>query len=147
MDKGIYCLVFSNNPCTIQVGSLGPRDFPRGWHAYIGSALGHGGFSRVSRHIRLFSSGSGKRHWHIDYLLTNQGFSLHCAVCAPTASPLECNLARAIGGIPVPHFGSSDCRCPSHLFYFDTNPRDRITSGAVSLGLVPFITTINTLER
>ena len=146
MDKGIYCLAFSNDPCTVQVGSLGPTDFPRGWHVYIGSALGHGGLSRVFRHFRLFSSGSGTRHWHVDYLLTNRGFSLHYAVCARTASPLECDLARTIGGIPVPHFGCSDCKCLSHLFYFDTNPRDSITSAAISLGLIPVIATINTLE-
>jgi hypothetical protein len=24
--------------------------------------------------------------------------------------------------VPVPHFGSSDCKCPSHLFAFNSRP-------------------------
>jgi sugar fermentation stimulation protein A len=38
---------------------------------------------------------------------------------------LECDLAAelaALGGEPVPRFGSSDCKCESHLYYFKRPP-------------------------
>jgi Uri superfamily endonuclease len=147
MEKGVYCLVLANESCRIRVGSLGAIDFPPGWYVYSGSALGPGGLSRVSRHFRLFSSRSGKIRWHIDYLLTNPGFSLRYAVCARSAIPLECEIARGIGGNPVSHFGSSDCHCLSHLHYFGTDPHDRVTGCFDALGLPPCIATINTVER
>jgi Uri superfamily endonuclease len=147
MDKGIYCLVLANDACRVQIGALGDLDFPGGWHVYTGSALGPRGLLRVSRHFRFSSSGSAKKRWHIDYLLKEPGFYLRYAVCARTTKPLECDLARALGGIPVLRFGCSDCRCLSHLFYFQDDPRSGITSAFVSLDLVPVIATINTVER
>jgi Uri superfamily endonuclease len=147
MDKGVYCLVLANESCTVRVGSLGYIDFRGGWHVYSGSALGPGGLSRVSRHFGLFSSRSGKVRWHIDYLLTNPGFTLRYAVCSPTTIPLECAIANSIGGEPVPHFGSSDCHCLSHLHYFGADPREMVTGRFDSLGLLPDIVTINTVER
>jgi Uri superfamily endonuclease len=146
MEKGVYCLVLANESCRIRVGSLGAIDFPCGWHVYSGSALGPGGLSRVSRHFRLFSSRSGKIRWHIDYLLTNPGFSLQYAVCAHTTNPLECDIANSFGGEPVPHFGSSDCHCLSHLHYFCADPCDTVAGCFNSLGLQPGIVTINTVE-
>lgn len=35
---------------TIDVGALGDREFPAGAYAYVGSAFGPGGFTRVDRH-------------------------------------------------------------------------------------------------
>ncbi|HTY15927.1 MAG TPA: GIY-YIG nuclease family protein [Methanoregulaceae archaeon] len=147
MEKGVYCLVLRSVPCRVKVGSLGDIDFPAGWVVYTGSAMGLGGLSRVSRHCRLYSSLTGKIRWHIDYLLTDPGFILCCVISAPTAIPLECNIARTIGGRPVPHLGSSDCHCPSHLHYFRTDPCDRVAGCFRSFGLDPDIVTINTVER
>ncbi|HVP93683.1 MAG TPA: GIY-YIG nuclease family protein [Methanoregulaceae archaeon] len=147
MDKGVYCLVLANESCRIPVGALGTIGFSRGWHVYTGSALGPGGLLRVSRHFRLSSTWIGKKRWHIDYLLTDPGFSLRYAVCARTTGPLECVLAEAVGGKPVPHFGCSDCHCRSHLFYFDTDPLERVIDCFDSVGLAPGIATINTVER
>jgi Uri superfamily endonuclease len=146
MEKGVYCLVMSHGPCRIHAGALGDLNFIDGWHVYTGSALGPGGLSRVSRHIRLARGQGGKKHWHIDYLLTNPSIALRYVICAKTVIRLECNLARSLGGIPVPGFGSGDCVCRSHLFFFDNNPEGTIFSAIQSLGLDPIIATLNTLE-
>jgi len=147
MDKGVYCLVFANDSRRIQIGALGIIDFPGGWHVYTGSALGPGGLQRVSRHFRLFSCGSGKKRWHIDYLLTDSGFSLRYAICASTTDPRECEIARTVGGVPVPRFGCSDCHCRSHLFSFADDPGRRVNDSFKSVGLLPRIVTLNTIER
>jgi len=146
MEKGVYCLVLFNGPCTIRVGALGNLAFPGGWHVYTGSAMGPGGLARVQRHIRLAESRSQTRRWHIDYLLGDVGICLLSAMYAPTTRTVECELAQAIGGIPVRGFGCSDCHCSSHLFYFDSDPVRTITRAMVSVGLDPVIATINTKQ-
>ncbi|MDJ0944186.1 MAG: GIY-YIG nuclease family protein [Kiloniellales bacterium] len=92
-----------------RLGGLAP-----GLYAYCGSAYGPGGLgARLARHLR-----SAKRpRWHIDRL-TAAG-----RVVAVYAQPggSECELLGALRtepetSIPLPGFGSSDCRrCPAHL--------------------------------
>ena len=146
MEKGVYCLVLFNDPCTIRVGALGYLTFPGGWHVYTGSAQGSGGLKRVQRHIRLAASRKKTERWHIDYLLGNEEMTLLSVICAYVAWPAECALANAIGGIPVRGFGCSDCHCLSHLFYFKSDPIDVNTGAMGSIGLDPVITTINTKQ-
>jgi Uri superfamily endonuclease len=145
MEKGIYCLVLSLGHSVIKVGALGECEFRTGWHIYTGSAQGPGGLSRVARHIRLARCRSGTPRWHIDYLLQDPGCILNYAVCARTARPLECDLARALKGEPIPGFGCSDCHCLSHLFYFNKNPENEIINAMRSLGLGQVIARINTI--
>lgn len=85
-----------------------------GWYIYAGSARGPGGIAaRLGRHL----DGTGKRRWHID-ALTMTG-----AARAGFAYPgsHECGLVTRLFAsgaftIPLPGFGSSDCRqCASHL--------------------------------
>lgn len=135
MDKGIYCLVFANRAREIRVGALGVRAFADGWHVYIGSALGSGGLARAERHIHLSRERNRPPRWHVDYLLLDPGFSLTAVVSAPTGMPLECDLARAVGGEAVPGFGCSDCFCISHLFYRLENPTEELIAAFCSLGL------------
>ena len=116
MDKGVYALIFRNRRCRIGVGCLGEIPFRKGWHVYIGSARGPGGFARVRRHLRLSEARDRPPRWHVDYLLVSPGFTLRQVVCGPSRRDLECALARAMEGGGVPHFGSSDCSCPSHLY-------------------------------
>lgn len=54
-EKGVYCLVFENRGCVVEVGKKGTFSFPEGFHIYVGgSALGSGGgMKRVKRHIEL----------------------------------------------------------------------------------------------
>jgi Uri superfamily endonuclease len=144
MYKGTYCLILYNRGTTLTVGSLGSVTFPCGWYVYVGSAQGPGGLSRVSRHIRVASQKSASPKWHIDYLLVHPDVTLNTAVCAESGNRYtECLLATILGGNPVAKFGSSDCHCHSHLFYFDSNPEKKVISAFSSLSLSASIKTIN----
>jgi Uri superfamily endonuclease len=91
------------------VGRIGP-----GRLIYCGSARGPGGINaRLTRHLRR----DKKQHWHVDHL-TARG---RVTAAAAFLDGSECELvprALALPGadVPVPGFGSSDCRaCASHL--------------------------------
>lgn len=142
MDKGIYCLVFNNPACTVQVGALGPVSFRRGWHVYVGSALGSGGLARLARHVSLSIAKDKQPKWHVDYLSCSDYFGLRYTVHARTLDRLECRLADALGGPFIPAFGCSDCTCTSHLFFRRKNPHDEIISAFARLGLVAVTTTM-----
>jgi Uri superfamily endonuclease len=142
MDKGVYCLVFKNPSCCLTIGGIGPRVFGEGWHVYVGSALGSGGLKRVCRHIRLSRERDRVPRWHVDRLLLSDRFALEAVVCARTEAAVECALASALGGPYIPGFGSSDCRCPSHLLFRDHPPVAGIIRTMAALGLVGTSTTI-----
>ena len=142
MDKGIYCLIFHNPACSLYTGALGRIPFEAGWHIYVGSALGSGGLQRLERHVGLAADHNRNPKWHVDYLLTDSQFQLSAAVFAFTTDKLECKLASALGGSSVARFGCSDCRCHSHLFFRDCDPREEITMAFRELGLEPSIKTI-----
>lgn len=146
MDKGIYCLVFKNPACTVRVGALGPVTFRRGWHIYVGSALGSGGLARLSRHVSLSHAKDKQPKWHIDYLSCSDCFDLRYTVHALTDDRLECRLAETLGEPSVPAFGCSDCLCPSHFFSRQKNPHDEIVAAFNHLGLVAVTTTIMNRE-
>jgi Uri superfamily endonuclease len=135
MDKGIYCLVFRNPSCTVRVGALGEIPFRKGWHIYVGSALGSGGLARLERHVALSRNRDRRPKWHVDWLSTSPSFSLRYTHHAVTEERLECRLAEAFGGEYVAGFGCSDCGCPSHLFYRCRNPLREIDAAFRSLGL------------
>ena len=110
--KGSYILLISlAEGGTIKAGSLPPSYFPAGSYTYVGSAMS--GFKpRLKRHLRA----EKKRHWHIDYLLERA--SITGIILCQTGDRVECVIAQALSRQfeGVPGFGSSDCRCPSHLF-------------------------------
>ncbi|RLC44273.1 MAG: hypothetical protein DRH44_02855 [Candidatus Coatesbacteria bacterium] len=86
-----------------------------GFYIYIGSAMATLS-GRVSRYIR----GPENIHWHIDRLLLYS--KVNKIVAVPSDRRLECRVAQFIGGIlgwssGVAGFGSTDCGCPSHLFF------------------------------
>ncbi|MFP3869309.1 MAG: GIY-YIG nuclease family protein [Syntrophobacteria bacterium] len=120
MTPGTYCLVMKmERPCTIQIGKLGQGFFPAGYYVYVGSAL-QGLEQRLARH----SSPGKKRHWHIDYFLEYATIVNTRAIIS--TARLECHISnqmRTISqGIPMKGFGSSDCHCQSHLYYFSNTP-------------------------
>lgn len=82
-----------------------------GRYLYAGSARGPGGLrARVGRHFRR----EKPLRWHVDRLTT--AGRMAGAWCEPGGD--ECALVAALAGlpVPVPGFGSSDCRaCASHL--------------------------------
>ena len=111
--RGSYILLIRLSEAeTISPGSLAEVHFPCGYYAYVGSALG-GLESRLKRHL----SRDKKQHWHIDYLLPKAAIT--DIIIGETADRVECAIARALGSQfgAIPDFGSSDCHCPSHLFF------------------------------
>src|SRR5438067_2409375 len=99
----------------LAVGRLGKFDFPAGRYLYTGSALG-GLRRRVERHCRPEKT----LRWHIDYLL--QHARIEAVEMFPTEERCECALNREMLARPgarvvAPRFGSSDCRCATHLVY------------------------------
>jgi sugar fermentation stimulation protein A len=111
--KGTYILLIEiPRGVRMKIGALGALEFPRGFYAYCGSAMGGLGV-RINRHLRRRK----KIWWHIDYLL-EEG-RVKSVIYAPTHERLECQLAQKLEKVfhSFPGFGSSDCRCPSHLFF------------------------------
>ncbi|MCL4459686.1 MAG: GIY-YIG nuclease family protein [Chloroflexi bacterium] len=119
--KGTYNLLLHlGEERQLTIGRLGRFRFEPGYYVYSGSALA-GLTSRLERHRRL----SKKPHWHIDYLLPWVTLDEVWVVSSPER--LECICSRLLcrlsgASIAVPGFGSSDCRCPSHLVYFSSPP-------------------------
>lgn len=138
-QKGVYCLIFENHECALQVGKKGEFSFKRGYHIYVGSALGPGGLKRMQRHIRLSRDKDKNPKWHVDYLHFCSAFRLVSAVCAATPERLECLLAGAIGGSCVPGFGCTDCKCRSHLFSREKYPLSDLSGAFEGLWLRPFV--------
>jgi Uri superfamily endonuclease len=122
--KGTYILIiFLKNQEQINIGSLGKILFKNGYYFYIGSAMGNIGsttlINRVKRHI--IPTEQKKLHWHIDHLLTNRNSKIIKVYLVPSSSKLECLLAQELLRISdeyIEKFGSSDCKCISHCFYF-----------------------------
>ena len=121
--KGSYILVvYVSKDIYIKIGVLGNILFSEGYYLYTGSALGNSGSStlsnRVTRHLSLMKK---KLHWHIDYLLNNPFSILYCLYLIPTNQNYECIIANELLDISegyIQKFGSSDCKCKSHLVYF-----------------------------
>jgi len=122
--KGSYILViFLKANSIIKIGSLGRISFPNGYYLYVGSGMGNFGsttlINRIKRH--LLNSDQKKLHWHIDYLLKNTNSIITQLYLIPSLKYLECIIAQELGEISedkIKNFGSSDCKCKSHLFYF-----------------------------
>lgn len=123
-DRGIYILeLMLESDTVLKVGKLGAVSFQAGFYLYAGSAKRNLS-KRTARHLRRERK---KLHWHIDYL--REAAEKAAVYPIYTADEAECELAGRIGklgGIPVPRFGSSDCRCHSHLFYFRNPPEKTV---------------------
>lgn len=137
---GTYALILrATGRQTVQVGRLGRLAMQPGFYVYVGSALGSGGLkARVGHHLRPVK----RLHWHIDYLRRET----ECVAIwyAYGTVRQECAWAGAFSGligseVSLRGFGSSDCRCPAHLSFFDRMPlrhifRDMIGAGSVRPG-------------
>ncbi len=111
--KGSYILLIKlNDEKLIQVGKLGKIFFEKGYYAYIGSALNNLE-KRIQRHLKE----DKKIHWHIDYFLKNG--KITDVFYKENIFREECSIADKFKEIFtfIPHFGCSDCKCKSHLFY------------------------------
>ena len=103
----------------ITVGSMGTLFFKKGVYAYVGSGK-KGLMKRIMRHIKR----EKKKRWHIDYLLEKGEVFL-----VKLTSLSECEMARRfMENFPsVKGFGSSDCKCTSHLFYLGKTGKEVLT--------------------
>ncbi len=117
--KGSYLLLLqTKRKCIITAGKLGKFQVSPGFYVYCGSAFGPGGLeARIGRHLRE----EKKLRWHIDYL---RAVVENASAYFQENENVECRYAKALmqsgGSIPLKGFGSSDCRCESHLIYFPT---------------------------
>ena len=117
---GIYKLVIDlSKDKEIKIGKLGTFIFPKGFYIYTGSAQ-NGLENRINRHL----SSNKKFHWHIDYLLA---YAKVIKVIRYVGSKDECKLNSVTGQSAdatriVKKFGSSDCNCATHLYYFKNIP-------------------------
>lgn len=130
--KGAYVLVTElKKNSKIMIGKLGVIDFPKGYYCYIGSALGKSMNlkNRIGRHKKLNKEKSGKLHWHIDYFLTNQSAKIIQIDKINSDERIECKISQMFEKTSkdsVHGFGCSDCKCRSHLYYFDDNSYEKI---------------------
>jgi len=119
-DKGVYLLVLILNANQrILAGKLKQTEFDPGIYLYIGSAR-NGLSGRIARHLRK----EKKIFWHIDYFLqkakikeiwVRNDYFDECQTLSEAKSSLKNSC------FPLKKFGSSDCRCPSHLIYLLEN--------------------------
>jgi len=126
-NHGVYALIL-HIACDrmIRIGKLGDQRFKRGYYVYVGSASAPGGLAaRVGYHVKK----ADRPHWHIDYLkevaeIREVWFSRS----KPVMEHVWAGAAQRISGMhtPVKGFGSSDCRCLSHLAYFSRKPNCRL---------------------
>lgn len=122
-EPGTYALILrSSRSERLQIGRLGILEQEPGYYIYVGSAFGPGGlWARTRRHRRKI----GASHWHIDYLKP----WLDLREIWYTHDPVrrEHQWAKALltvpeSSVPLPGFGSSDCRCGTHLVHFSSAP-------------------------
>jgi Uri superfamily endonuclease len=120
---GTYTLVLNSSIAKpVKIGKLGTIFLNPGFYVYVGSAFGPGGLkARITHHF----NDSGRPHWHLDYL-------------RPSLRPCEiwytydqirrehqwAKIHAQTRGVclPLPGFGSSDCGCLSHLFFYRSKP-------------------------
>ncbi|MGQ9472635.1 MAG: GIY-YIG nuclease family protein [Candidatus Caldatribacteriaceae bacterium] len=108
-----FLYIFLEEMVSLPIGKKGVLPFSRGFYLYVGRSKRRV-FSRLLRHLQK----EKRCHWHIDFLLQKAkvlGVILW-------EGDEECYLASFLRHHPlimssVFGFGSSDCRCPSHLFF------------------------------
>jgi Uri superfamily endonuclease len=107
-EGGTYVLLFEiQTPLENRLGRF------HGHYCYVGSAFGPGGLrARVTRHLRK----DKPIQWHMDLLTGGDSFRALSVNVTPERT--ECSLAQRLSTSLEGHpdFGSSDCRCRTHLF-------------------------------
>ena len=120
---GTYALIFSAaQKDQLAVGKIGTLRLQPGFYVYVGSAFGPGG---LKARIRHHSRRAAHPHWHIDYLSSALELKEIWYTCDPVHR--EHQWATIISNTrgssaPLAGFGSSDCRCNTHLSFFKSKP-------------------------
>ncbi len=113
----------------VVIGRLGCFDFAAGYYLYVGSAFGSGGLAARLRHHQRRNK--PHPHWHVDYLRAQAHLCEIWSVSYP--QPLEdqwCQTLLCQHWLqqPIPRFGASDTRNPTHLFYTPRMPTPALLS-------------------
>jgi len=120
--SGIYYIILWNNKDrVIECGSLGNLKFKKGYYIYSGS-----GKTNIFKRIEHHRKKKNKKHWHMDYITAEMKAAADIPII--TDKYTECSLAEILAGNqgePVKNFGSTDCKCFSHLHYFEDNPLEK----------------------
>jgi Uri superfamily endonuclease len=118
MNSGSYQIFIKlKKKSIIKIGALGEFTFKKGIYIYTGSAMRNLS-QRIERHKRKDLK---KIRWHIDYVLACENAEIIDIKIYPSSVREECKrnqklLTRKNTFIPIPGFGSSDCRtCKAHL--------------------------------
>jgi Uri superfamily endonuclease len=112
--KGVYVLIIQvDEDIDVNVGALGRLTFKKGLYAYVGSAQ-----NKLEQRVKRHLGKEKRRFWHVDYLLDDDATKVVEVFYEQADKTEECAIAGVIGerGEPIDGFGSSDCRCKSHLF-------------------------------
>jgi Uri superfamily endonuclease len=119
---GTYALVLAcASARRVRIGRLGLLHLQPGYYVYIGSAFGTGGLrARISHHEHI----AQRPRWHVDYLRRRARLEV---VWYIAGARCEHEWAACIGimpgaATPMLGFGSSDCDCAAHLFWFKDRP-------------------------
>ncbi len=119
---GTYLLLLEcNNRVELSIGKLGKMVTKPGYYLYVGSAFGPGGIpARINHHMQI----AVRPHWHVDYLRTVAGLvKTWCVYDFRHEHEWARSLMRSEAAtVPLKGFGSSDCHCAAHLFYFKRKP-------------------------
>ena len=119
---GTYLLLLEcDRQVELSIGKLGHMMTPPGFYLYVGSAFGPGGIqARVNHHARIAT----RPHWHIDYLrAAAELLDVWCVYGIRCEHAWGHSLMQSEAAtMPLKGFGSSDCECATHLFYFRHKP-------------------------
>ena len=121
-EPGTYILLLRcSSTRAVRVGRLGTLRLRPGWYVYVGSACGPGGLrARIGHHRHR----AKRPYWHIDYL---RRYARLESVWYARDVRQEHVWAAKIAAMPgaamvLRGFGSSDCRCATHLYWFGELP-------------------------
>jgi len=121
LNKGAYLLfVHLKEDSRIKIGALGTISFKEGYYCYVGSAM-NSLKGRINRHLKRKKTA----RWHIDYLLKNRNARIMKVCEFPSSRKIECDLSRKVrdkADSGIKGFGCSDCKCVTHLYFFDHVP-------------------------
>jgi Uri superfamily endonuclease len=122
-QAGTYALVLASSETgRASVGKLGTLQLQPGYYVYVGSAHGPGGLrARLMHHLEPAT----RPHWHIDYLRAHASPEevWYCCGLRTWEHEWALHLGNEQGAsVPLAGFGSSDCACESHLFFFGNRP-------------------------
>jgi Uri superfamily endonuclease len=106
-------IISVNQNINVNIGILGNQNLEKGYYIYVGSAQ-----TNLEKRILHHNKLDKKKFWHIDYLMECEETKISNVFYKKEGKQGECKLADNISKkcYSIRDFGSSDCKCKSHLF-------------------------------